>query len=447
MSALTEITAPARLTALALLLALAPLLLLQASSAEAQAANHAPIFDGISGNTISRVVFEQPLGIPRYVMKIEATDPDPRQHYVGYSVSGADANRVELRHLIRWYRENSNRNITGDPLTSIITGDSVIEKHFVIVYLRAPVDYEIKNSYAFNIVATDIKGASTTLAVTVAVRDISAAEETEIITIYTYKQPEFTGDMTRTIDGSSAAVGDNVGLPIEVSPIVPGHKVVRFINYAEGDNKRYAAGDYTGDYIWNDFAIDASTGQITIARMPLHQSSYNIAVLVSNRSAPWQKVPSFGVVRITVTQPPASMSAQGQTGVMREPRAGAPPDSSQPTETPPASSPSLPDRLDRPANVSAVKQDEGSILLSWEATEGAAPDYYGIRRRIEGGKYKVIVRQIADGGAQDTDSTAGRIGYLDSDGALNEGEAYIYGVRAFHATIKQSKWTPGTRSE
>ena len=109
--------------------------------------------------------------------------------------------------------------------------------------------------------------------------------------------------------------------------------------------------------------------------------------------------------------------------------------------------PALPKRLGRPANVSAAAQGDGSILVSWEASANADPDYYSIRRRADGGKFKVIVRKIVDNGANDADSASGRIAYRDADGALNAGDAYTYGARAFHASIKRSKWTRGVSSE
>ena len=103
----------------------------------------------------------------------------------------------------------------------------------------------------------------------------------------------------------------------------------------------------------------------------------------------------------------------------------------------------LPRRLDRPGNVSVAAQGDGSILVSWDAPANAAADYYQIRRRADDGKYTTIARDIADGGAEDADDAAGRIAYLDTDGALTAGDVHEYSARAFLDGVKQSKWTAG----
>ncbi len=135
-----------------------------------------------------------------------------------------------------------------------------------------------------------------------------------------------------------------------------------------------------------------------------------------------------------------SASASGVTGSMTQPQFEAQKRSAESVTQP--SSP-RPARLDRPSSVSAKLQDDGSLLVSWSAPANADSDAtYGIRRRVDtGGKFKVIERSIADGDADDANDAAGQIAYVDRSNSLKTGTPYAYSIRAFHPTIKNSKWT------
>ena len=139
-----------------------------------------------------------------------------------------------------------------------------------------------------------------------------------------------------------------------------------------------------------------------------------------------------------VEDAPADDASDGADAVEEEAAEDAPAaDSAAATETARA----LPKQLDTPGNVSVAAQGDGSILVSWDASANAAPDYYRIRRSADDGKYTTIAREIADGGALDADSAKGRIAYLDDGSALKADETYSYKVRAFHSSVKESKWT------
>lgn len=134
-----------------------------------------------------------------------------------------------------------------------------------------------------------------------------------------------------------------------------------------------------------------------------------------------------------------SASAKGVTGSMPQPSVRKrDSDNHQPQKVSP-----LPTVLDKPGSVSAAIQEDGSVLVSWSAPANAASDAdvtYRIRRRADsgGGKFKVIVKSIADGSAEDANDAVGQIAYRDS--RLVADKSYAYSVRAFHPEIKNSKW-------
>ena len=143
-----------------------------------------------------------------------------------------------------------------------------------------------------------------------------------------------------------------------------------------------------------------------------------------------------------------SASATGVAGSMTQPQSNVQARSAD--SAPPAAKPAAPERLDRPGNARAVAQGDGSILVSWDApANGDADVTYRVRRRANsgGGKYRVILRSIGDGGGKDADSGSGKISYRDDGSTLNAGQTYTYSVRAFHPSIKKSKWTSGASSE
>ena len=433
----------ARCLALLLLFAFTALPLFQASPAEADGyvpwwllRNHPPIFiddDGEPIENITLYAMEDSRGHDVILTRngvqtpLRAKDEDGGIFY--YSISGGpDADKVFIvKHpFYKAPRYTKNLRHFSDIGNTVLLG------------LRGPVDFEKNESHDVEVTVRDPYLGSATVDVHIVVLDMPQNKEERLKN----NPPYFTGyDPSQPHDGlarsinADAAVRDDVGDP--VTAIDPDDDT---INYNIVSHR--FAGDIQDQYA-QDFSID-SEGQIKVARSLSRADgdSYDVWIKISDTPDAGNHAIRWDVhhVHITVTAALSSSSAQGQQGVMEAPPAA---DSAAATKPVPA----LPKRLGRPGNVSAAAQGDGSILVSWDAPANAVADYYQIRRRADGGKYKVIVRKIADNGANDADSASGRIAYRDADGALNAGAAYTYGARAFHASIKRSKWTRGVSSE
>lgn len=100
--------------------------------------------------------------------------------------------------------------------------------------------------------------------------------------------------------------------------------------------------------------------------------------------------------------------------------------------------------LPQPANVRAVVQADGSVLISWDAPANTdAPKFYRIRRsNASDAKYQGLGK-VKDSSKRDVDQADGKLAYRDGEGS----QGYLYGVRAFYQDGSKSRWTPGVEAE
>jgi hypothetical protein len=199
-----------------------------------------------------------------------------------------------------------------------------------------------------------------------------------------------------------------------------------------------------GDMMLRDSAGRGATlSDYMLFKFPSSASGWTSARLLSAMNA------------LPDTLTPLSSSAQGVVGVAEPPvqsamvRQAAPcidcEDERHTEAQGPAERKQAPARLDRPGNFDAALQGDGSILVRWSAPQNGGDAWYRVRQRNGGGKYKIIAREVTDGGPLDADPAAGRIAYRQAASELRGGDTYLYSVRAIHPNIKKSKWTPGSR--